>query len=150
MKRVSISLLLFLLGTVIEPLFPSQSATNELNRQDLELLDVESNDDNDAESVQFNCLPQGYKLTDIVSYTPKQKGSDEYITIKDKLIELKARCKDGTLVDNKGREIRFFKFSCFGNPPIDFDEIRQREHSELERLQKDYTVIVLACDPKTS
>jgi hypothetical protein len=101
-------------------------------------------------SAQFDCLPQGFELTDIVSYRHKLKGNDENITIKDKLDELKARCKEGRLVDSKGREIKFFKPSCFGNPPADYDEIRQKEADHLNELLKKHTVIVLECDPRAS
>ena len=50
--------------------------------------------------------------------------------------------------DGKGREIRFFRPACFGNPPADYEEIRQKESEELARLQKDYNVIILECDPR--
>ena len=109
---------------------------------------VKTNDDEGASAIHLDCLPGGFKLTDIVSYGEKRKGSDEHVTIKDKLIEIKARCKDGKLLDGKGKEIKFFKFSCFGNPPIDYDEIMQKEREEFDKLQKDYTVIVVECDPR--
>jgi hypothetical protein len=107
---------------------------------------------NDASgiAIQFDCLPEGYKSTNVVSYRQKRKGGEGYLTIEDKLIDLKAHCKDGKLIDEKGREIRFFKFACYGNPPGDYEEIRQRELEELEKLQKKYCVIVLECDPRIS
>ena len=101
-------------------------------------------------SVQFDCLPEGHKLTDVVSYRQKRKSGDAYITIEDNLVELKAHCKDGRLIDGKGREVRFFKFACYGNPPSDYEESRQREQEELEKLQKKYCVIVMECDPRIS
>ena len=101
-------------------------------------------------SFQFDCLPEDYKLTDVVSYGQRRKGSDERITIRDKLIEMKARCKGGKLVDASGKEIRFFKFTCFGNPPIDYDEIMRKEREALDKLQKNFTVIILECDPRIS
>ena len=104
----------------------------------------------ESASHHFDCLGDEFKSTDIVSYKEKRKGSGEFITIEDKLIEMKAQCKKGKLVDSKGREIKFFKFACFGNPPADYDEIRQKENEELEKLQKDYTVIILECDPRTN
>jgi hypothetical protein len=60
---------------------------------------------------------------------------------------MKARCHRGKLVDSRGREIRFFRVSCWGNPPEDYQEIRKRENEELARLKKGYTVIVFGCNP---
>ena len=99
---------------------------------------------------QFNCLPEGWKLNDVVSYKSNGKSSGRNITIEDKLKDLKAHCRQGKLVDSKGREIKFFRFSCFGNPPENYEEILQNERRELEKLQKDYTVIVPECDPRIS
>ena len=101
-------------------------------------------------AVQFDCLPEGYRSTDVVSYREKRKSAEVNLTIEDKLVELKAHCKEGRLVDGKGREIRFFKFACYGNPPSDYEELRQKELVELEKLQKKYCVIVLECDPRAS
>ena len=100
------------------------------------------------EGAKFDCLPEGYTSADVVSYREKRK--EGYVTIDDKLVELKAHCKEGKLVDGKGREIRFFKFACYGNPPIDYEELKQKELQELEKLQKRYCVIVMECDPRTS
>ena len=99
-----------------------------------------------ARSARINCLPEGFGLADVVSYLRSASGKEKHITIKQKLAELKARCKRGRLLDGKGREIRFFRPACFGNPPADYEEIRQRESGELARLQKDYNVIILECD----
>ena len=101
-------------------------------------------------SVQLDCLPEGVKASDVAAYREKSKGSDRYITIEDKLVELKAHCAKGKLVDGKEREIRFFKFACFGNPPADFEELRQKELQELEKLRKNYCVLVIECDPRIS
>ena len=147
MIRLSTIFLLFLLAvsiswqaTAIESRCFQQKATHHIKASYGER----------AKSAQFACLPEGWRLTDVVSYREKRKGSDVQITVEEKLIELKARCKKERLVDNKGREIRFFKFSCFGNPPSDYDEIVQKEREELDKLQKDYTVIVVECDPRTN
>ena len=111
---------------------------------------VEARNDTRDKAVQFDCLPEGYKSTDVVSYRQKRKGGDGYITIEDRLVEFKSHCKDGKLIDGKGREIRFFKFACYGNPPSDYEELRQKELEELEKLQKQYRVIVMECDPRVS
>ena len=103
-----------------------------------------------GEHGQFDCLPEGYRSTDVVSYRNKHKDEDAHLTIEDKLLELKAHCKEGKLVDGKGTEIRFFRFACFGNPPSDYEELKQKELQELERLQRKYCVIVMECDPRIS
>jgi hypothetical protein len=110
----------------------------------------EASNDMSRIAAPVDCLPEGHKSTDVVSYREKRKSGDGYITIGDKLVELKARCKEGKLVDGKGREIRFFKFACYGNPPGDYEELRQKELEELEKLQKKYCVIVMECDPRIS
>ncbi|HEY3024671.1 MAG TPA: hypothetical protein VGJ55_00820 [Pyrinomonadaceae bacterium] len=97
-----------------------------------------------AHSAQINCLPSGTKLDDVVSYGAKGRGT---VTVQQKLAELKARCKNRKLVDYRGREIRFFRTSCWGNPPADYREIQQRQNEELQKLQKRYAVIVFGCNP---
>jgi hypothetical protein len=93
------------------------------------------------------CLPSGIKSTDVVS-AQSIKSEIKKITVKEKLTELKARCKKGKLVDASGREIRFFKLTgCWGNPPVDYQEIMQRQNEELEKLRKRYTVIEMTCNP---
>jgi hypothetical protein len=93
---------------------------------------------------KFECLPKGVGLEEIVSYG---KTANRNVTVEKKLIEIKARCRNGKLVDAKNKEIRFFRVSCWGNPPADYLEIQQREHEELEKLQKRYTVIIMGCNP---
>jgi len=93
---------------------------------------------------KFPCLPKDVKADDVVSYG--RKGMQK-VTVEERLIELKARCRTGKLVDAKGRQIRFFRISCWGNPPADYLEIQQRENKELSELKKRYTVIVFSCNP---
>lgn len=92
----------------------------------------------------FSCLPKDVQANEVVSYGPKGKQT---VTVEKTLIEMKARCRKGTLVDAKGREVSFFRLSCWGNPPPDYLEIRQREDEELSKLRKRYTVVVFACNP---
>ena|SRR6266581_936489 len=93
---------------------------------------------------KFTCLPKDVKADEVVSYG--LKGMQK-VTVQRRLIELRARCRAGKLVDAKGREIRFFRISCWGNPPADYLEIQQRENKELSELKKHYTVIVFSCNP---
>jgi hypothetical protein len=92
----------------------------------------------------FSCLPKDVRLDEVLS--PGIKGRPS-VTVKRELVELKARCHRGKLVNARGREIRFFRSSCWGNPPPDYLEIRQRENGELAKLQKRYAVVVFGCNP---
>lgn len=91
---------------------------------------------------KFDCLPKNVQLSDVVAST--KKGN---VTVEKRLIEMKAQCRKGKLVDAKRREIRFFRPSCWGNPPPDYLEIQQRENAELQKLKATYAVIVFGCNP---
>src|SRR6266536_222328 len=93
---------------------------------------------------QFGCLPKDVRADEEVGY--KFKGRPA-VTLQNKLTEMNARCRRGRLVDSKGREIRFFRLSCWGNPPDNYQEIRRREDADLANLKKRYTVIVFGCNP---
>lgn len=92
----------------------------------------------------LTCLPKNVRADQAVSYGAKGKSP---LTVEKKLAEMKARCRRGKLVDARGREIRFFRVSCWGNPPEDYREIQKRESDELATLKKRYTVIVFGCNP---
>ena len=95
-------------------------------------------------SQTFPCLPKDVQPDEVVSYGPK---GAQTATVEKKLREMKARCSGGKLVDTKRREIRFFHPSCWGNPPPDYLEIRQREDEELAKLKRRYAVVVFGCNP---
>jgi hypothetical protein len=149
MNKLSMVFLIFLLAVNLQASALSKAAAiqSESFRQDGRHV-LESGDGENTISSRFDCLPEEFKLTDIASYRQDRKGRAGHITIEGRLIELKARCKGGRLIHGKGKEIRFFKFACYGNPPVDYDEIVQKEREELEKLQKDYTVIIIECDPR--
>ena len=92
---------------------------------------------------KFDCLPKDVRLDEVVTYARTAKGN---VTVEKKLTQMKARCRHGKLVDAKRREIRFFRPSCWGNPPSDYLEIQQRENAELQKLKASYAVIVFGCD----
>jgi hypothetical protein len=100
------------------------------------------------------CLPEGVNPTQVVS-VQNVKSSEggavvKKITVNDKLIEIKAHCKKGKLVDGPGKEIRFYMLKgCWGNPPADYLEILQRQQNELDELKKHYTVIEIPCESTT-
>ena len=92
----------------------------------------------------FSCLPKDVRHDETLFYGLKGRGT---VTVEEKLLQLKARCRRGRLVDAKGREIRFFRQSCWGNPPPDYLEVEARKNRELKQLQKRFTVLVFTCDP---
>ena len=100
-------------------------------------------DNNSARPAKFACLSKEVRLDETVSYG---KGNRR-VTVEQKLVEMKARCRNGKLVDLKNREIRFFRPSCWGNPPPDYLEIQKRENEELAKLKRRYAVVVFACNP---
>ena len=95
-------------------------------------------------SQNFSCLPKDVRNDETLSYGLKGRGN---VTVEQKLLELKARCRKGRLVDAKRREIRFFRQSCWGNPPPDYLEVEARKNKELKQLQKRFIVLVFTCDP---
>ncbi|MCG3118276.1 MAG: hypothetical protein ALAOOOJD_00444 [bacterium] len=90
---------------------------------------------------ELACLPTDIRLEQIVTY-----GNQE-TSVREKLVALHAECDNGKLVDANKREIRFYRVACFGNPPYNYDEIRQREREEIAQLKQNYTVIVFECNP---
>lgn len=98
--------------------------------------------DQDAISRQFPCVKDNVYADELVA------GGNTTTNVKDKLKQLKARCRKGMLVDARRREIRFFRSECWGNPPADYLEIQQEQRLELARLKKKYTVIEIACAAK--
>jgi hypothetical protein len=95
------------------------------------------------QSRNFSCLPSDVRGDEVLS--PGSKGAPG-LTVNQKLTELGARCRKGKLVDRKARQIRFFRPSCWGNPPLDYLEIKAREDLELKKLRRRFTVIVFGCD----
>jgi hypothetical protein len=95
------------------------------------------------------CLPAGIERTEVVAVQRAAlNGSEQKITVEQKLKELRARCRRGKLVDAKGKEIYFFrKQGCWGNPPEDYKEILSRQSRELTKLRRRYHVIEMTCNP---
>jgi hypothetical protein len=96
------------------------------------------------------CLPAGIAATDVVSaQLVKSSNTVKKTTVEQKLIELKARCKSGRLVDATGKQIYFYRLEgCWGNPPPDYQEILERQDQELKKLRKRYRVIEMTCNPE--
>ena len=103
------------------------------------------------------CLPAEISLDSLVTSEPakaNQPGATMKVTVRMRLVQLKARCKRGKLVDGKGKQIYFYTLiGCWGNPPADYLELLKHQAQEIQRLKKRYTVIQIPCaqsvDPRT-
>ena len=97
------------------------------------------------------CLPANIKLSDVVEATSANRRAIgvHKVTVEEKLNELKATCNgDNKLVDENGKQIVFYHLTgCWGNPPLDYQEILQKQRDELVRLKQQYTVIEMTCNP---
>lgn len=91
---------------------------------------------------RFDCLPKDVRLDEVVA-----AGKRGNVTVEKTLIGMKAQCRNRKLVDAKRREIKFFRPSCWGNPPADYLGIQQRENAELQKLKAKNAVIVFTCNP---
>jgi hypothetical protein len=94
-----------------------------------------------------SCLPSDVKPTEIVA--PDSESQDRATkpkTVRDRLTELKARCRKGKLMDARGKQIYFLRLiGCWGNPPADYEEQLEEQRVKLRELQKKYTVIQIPC-----
>ena len=94
--------------------------------------------------VPVNCLPPNVKANEIVVYGSNGKRN---VTVVERIEELKGRCRNGAIVGPDNKEIRFFRVTCWGNPPSDYQIVQAEERRKLEVLKAKYTVIVIRCDP---
>ncbi len=103
--------------------------------------------------VKYDRLPEKIKLdTEVRKDTLNDKGevvSFEVVTVEERLNDLKARYEKNVLVDEKGKEIRFFEPLCRGvSAGYEQDQADQKaKDDELKTLKKKYTVIILYCNP---
>jgi hypothetical protein len=104
-----------------------------------------------APQAKFSCLPAAITPDTIVEAKQvKWRGGIRLTkeTVVQRLGKLKARCKGGKLLDQRGKEIRFHTLQgCWGNPPADYLEIQEAEKNTLRDLRKKFTVIEITCNP---
>ncbi len=100
------------------------------------------------------CLPAGITLETVVS--AKKMGFDNVtqtrqvsiVSVKETLTKIGGKCVAGKLIDQAGKEIRFYRLvGCWGNPPFDYQEILANQAKELSDLRKKFTVVELTCNP---
>lgn len=96
------------------------------------------------------CLPEGFAADTVVSVSRAQTGAGNKVereTIKQRLDKMKAVCKDGKLLDESKKEIKFYQLQgCWGNPPQDYQEILDNQKKELDELKKKYAVVEVTCN----
>jgi hypothetical protein len=94
------------------------------------------------------CLPEGIHFDDLVltETVGANQSPGKQLTVRMNLAQLKARCKQGKLIDRKGRQIRFYNLiGCWGNPPADYEAMLQNQAREIKRLKRRFTVIQIPC-----
>ena len=103
--------------------------------------------------IVYDRLPENITPeTEVRNEVKNEKGetiSSDVTTVEKLLRRLNARYRDDKLVDARDREIKFFAPLCRGNSAgIEEDrKARTAKEAELAELKKNYTVIVLYCDP---
>ena len=95
------------------------------------------------------CLPADVDADEVIAVEPAAIGKvAKQITVKSRLNQLGARCRAKRLVDSKGKQIHFYRLTgCWGNPPLDYEEILNNQQKELARLRRRYRVIEISCNP---
>ncbi len=106
-------------------------------------------------AAEFPCLPPDIKEDSVVKVEilTLQSGQQisKSITVAETLEKLGARCSCGKLEDSSGKLIRFYNLiGCWGNPPVNYLELLDRQREEIERLKENYLVIEMTCNPKGS
>jgi hypothetical protein len=100
------------------------------------------------------CLPEGITSETVVS--AENLGFDNVkrtfriasVNVKEKLTKLGAKCAAGNLTDAGGKGIKFYRLQgCWGNPPVNYQEILSNQAKELADLRKRFTVVELTCNP---
>jgi hypothetical protein len=90
-------------------------------------------------------LPFGWTLSSEFADSPELISGRgvlrRAITVREKLIQLGARCHGGVIYDRRGREVRFYLMLEWGNPPGNYQEILEQERRELAELERHFTVI---------
>jgi hypothetical protein len=102
-----------------------------------------------AKSRWQGCLPADVDAAEVISLEPATTGrAAKKITVTTRLNQMGARCRANRLVDAKGKQIHFYRLTgCWGNPPLDYQEILDNQQKELAQLRRRYRVIEITCNP---
>jgi len=103
----------------------------------------------ESEPDWHQCLPEKVKLTDVVSVEDGKKGAAVRTrTVADQLKKLKARCRNGKLVNRRGKQLYFYRLTgCWGYAPPNYLEILEHQRNEIRELRKRYSVFEIPCNP---
>lgn len=85
------------------------------------------------------CLPNNIKLSTLISKTTN---------VGQKLASLNAKCTDtNKLMDGNGKEIYFYSLTgCWGNAPVNYRDILDKQQDEITNLNKKYNVVEISCN----
>jgi hypothetical protein len=94
------------------------------------------------------CLPDDVRADQVISVDQSRPDRPREITVRQRLTQLRARCRRGKLADARGRQIRFYRLQgCWGNAPADYNERMERQRREVAALKRRYTVVEMECNP---
>lgn len=101
----------------------------------------------------YTCMPAHMTVDRVADAVAVSSSSGvesiHTVTIGQKLKKLKAKCRRGKLVDFRNRQVRFYELQgCWGNPPVDHQEILEQQTREIADLRKKYSVIEITCNPR--
>jgi hypothetical protein len=65
------------------------------------------------------------------------------ITVREKLLELRANWDRGAIRDSSGKKIYFFHVQQHGNPSKEWQEMARKRSDELEALRQRYNVVLM-------
>ena len=96
------------------------------------------------------CMPADTKLSDITGYhLYGEISAGKPINVEERLWGVKAKCTaDNKLVDSSGKQIVLYHLTtCWDNPPINYNELLQKQLDEISRLEEQNRVIQIFCNP---
>lgn len=98
---------------------------------------------------RWRCLPPDMTADQVISSEHDARdGTRRLITVREKLRQLRARCRGRRLVDARGKQIYFYRLiGCWGNPPANYLAIMEHQRQELARLRRRYRVVEISCNP---
>jgi hypothetical protein len=91
-------------------------------------------------------LPYGMTMVHEFADSPQVDGFGikrvSIKTVKQKLVELRAYCKDGSFYDENNRPITFYQMLEWGNPPAGYEDLLRKEREEIDRWQREGRTVI--------